>query len=59
MRLVGLCRKCNKFTHVTANNAGMVQLVRREIVVGLCSNCEDAERQAARARHPSRRGRVA
>jgi hypothetical protein len=58
MRLPGYCEKCRKIKQVRVGNAGMVQLAMNKPVFGICASCEEAEREAARARHPSRRGRV-
>lgn len=57
MMIHGWCTKCNKIKRVHATNAAMVNLAMNRPIWGVCSSCEEAERAAARDRHPSRRGR--
>jgi hypothetical protein len=57
MKVHGWCESCKKIKLVRTTNAGMVRLALNKPVFGICSSCEELERQAARDRHPAFRNR--
>jgi hypothetical protein len=54
MKVHGYCERCHKIKRVQVGTAAMVAIATNRPVYGLCDDCEQEERQATRARHPSR-----
>lgn len=48
MKLPGSCEKCHQIKRVRVSNAGMARLAQRQIPIGICDGCQDAEDERRR-----------
>ena len=57
MRLLGFCTGCHRFRYVRCSGNALAIAYARgsKIVEGTCTECEEREEQARRARHHDRR----